>query len=62
MLQFPYQEYCSIFYYSIERTMQKTVYNIVFYSLEEIYEKYKNLSVKFTAPIIICLCQISFLS
>lgn len=42
--------------------MQKTVYNIVFYSLEEIYEKYKNLSVKFTAPIIICLCQISFLS
>lgn len=41
MRQFSYQEYCSIFYYSIERTMQKIVYTIVFYSSEAIYEKYK---------------------
>lgn len=42
--------------------MQKAGYNTVSYSLEAIYEKYKNLSMKFAAPLIIHLCQISFLS
>lgn len=62
--QFSYQEYCSIFYYPIERALQKTVYNNVFYSLETIYEKYNKSIHRESLQLlsIIHLCQINFLS